>query len=305
MTIDDNRKAIHGKVAAAFARKDLDEVETLLCRLREDDPMSVHTRCFELEWMIARKDRAARAAGDALARDFPGSARAMYLAGRAARQARQHALAADRFREAWRIHPSRTIELALAAALTDAGQLDEAEAILLRHADTSPSAYQRLGWLYERRGDLARAASAYESWLQARPDDNSTRRRLEELRARMMEPEEIIQETEQLVELGEAVPEPLVGPYFDALLRAGRGRDARRFVAERRGAMTAAQARSLAWTAYRMRVPDLALDLFLLALPSYGDDAKLRAAIARLGRETLRDAEVRVAFDRYHAGPGR
>ena len=61
----------------------------------------------------------------------------------------------------------------------------------------------------------------------------------------------------------------------------------------------------MAWTAYRMHVADVALDLFLIALPSYAEDAKQRSIMSRIGRETLRDPEVQRALARYPGGARR
>jgi hypothetical protein len=111
----------------------------------------------------------------------------------------------------------------------------------------------------------------------------------------------VIDEVESLLAFGEPVPPVLVASYLEALLRAARGEDARRFVRERLdpAQVPSPQLVSAAWVCYRLHALDVALELFLAALPHELGNAKLQNTLEKAARECRRVGEVIAAYERH------
>ena len=263
------------------------EAGEILDRLKEQDPLSLETRGLELEHLVfsGRHDQAGPLA-EQLLELFPGSARLHYLAGQLAYRCRDYAKADRHFRESLHLHPHWRTRHLLARTLTQAGRLDEAESALLDLAEQREECLRDLAWLYERKGDDARALETLEAYLAKRPRDAVALGQRLRLRARLMEPRELIEEVDTLLELGEEVPAEVLPVWFDALLRVGEGRRAREFVRLRKGDLDARVATGIGWICYRLQAYDLALELFLAAFAHNRGSVKYLAALESAAART-------------------
>jgi tetratricopeptide (TPR) repeat protein len=240
------------------------EAADILGRLQREDPLGRETRGFELEYHLAT-DRLSEA--DKLARQlcqlFPDSARIWLLAGRVAYRQKRYTEAESCFRESNRIFPSRQAELWLGKTLTQTGKWEEAEALLLSVRQHYDSALLDLGWLYERRGDLDAAVSSYDAYLALHPEHQFASERRLRLKARALEPEDLIEEAERLAEFGEELPDSLYAEYIEKLLTTGQSQRVRDEVKARVDRIDSRVGQRIAWACYRAQAYDLACDLFL------------------------------------------
>src|SRR3990172_950070 len=114
------------------------EAEEILARLKREDPVSRETRGFELEFYLTANRLAE--AGD-LARQlcnlFPDSGRIFFLAGKVAYRQKQYPEAISRFRESQRNYPHWQTQQWLGKTLTQTGQFEEAESLLLSAREQS------------------------------------------------------------------------------------------------------------------------------------------------------------------------
>ena len=282
----------------ALRRHDLGAAEGYLDRLREADPLSVHTRCFELELLVraGRTEEAARLA-ERLAEGLSGSARVLFWCGRAAYRARAWGRAATWLAEAARLAPHWASERWLGKALTQLGRLDEAEPILARLHPDHPVVARDLAWLYERLGDGGRALRFAEEHLERFPEDEQVSVQAVRLRAAELEAGELVEEVEALADLGEGVPEAVLVQYVGELLDSGRDEEARRVARERADRVGSDTRLSLGWLLHKRDVFDLSFPLLLRALPERLEDVKLMSALEKSARRTDRIEELRAAYE--------
>lgn len=280
--------ALRRNLRRALLEHRLDEAEAILARLEREDPLSVQTRGSVLELLLrrGRLDEAERLA-EALVDQCPESARVFYLAGRVHYRRRRYPRAVELLRESVRIADVWRSRHWLGKALTQAGELDEAEAILVGLIEEHPLVSSDLGWVHERRGDLDLALEAYERSLTLRPEDGFIRQAVARVRAGMLGAEALSGEIESLVELGEEVPEELLPEYVESLLTTGRAEEARALIAELRPGLEHRTACRLGWICHRLRIADLAFDLLLHSLSANLTSVKhltaLEADAARAG----------------------
>jgi len=283
-------RILHRNLQHAIAERDADAVQALLDQLAAEDPNSVYTRCLELEWLVvsSRLDEAVRAAEVARQR-FPTSARAHWLAGWAAYRSRRWRDALEAFEESERLHPSPKLRRWIGRTLSQLGDFDRAEPIL--RALGQP-AWLDLSWLCERRGDHAEALALVERHLEHTPDDEWAKTRRERLVARTMEDHEVLEEMEELQELGESVPPALAEQAFRQLLETGRGEEARALVDRQLGGASESEITSWAWIAYRAEELDLACRLFERTFGRNGENPKFLSAYERAAKAAGRVAEL-------------
>lgn len=266
-----------------------EDAEQILGRLKQEDPLSPETRGFELELCLnAGRLGEADTLAKQLCRLFPDSGRISFLAGRAAYQLRDYARAEAHFRESYRIYPHWRTQYWLAKALTQLGLLDEAESLLLAAREQTPNAVLQLAWLYERRNDLDGALKHYEEFLAAHPGHSFALEQRLRVKARMLEPESLIEEAGALAELGEELPAVLFTEYVQKLFDTGQTNKARDEVIGRLESLDAKAGSQLAWICYRAKAYDLACTLFLSNLETnlsyYKYLNALESAAARCGR---------------------
>jgi len=296
---DEPDPAIVRRVTRAIRQGDLDEARRGLDTLRTTAPAAVETRGLELDLLLRSGESvdAARLA-DTLATQFTGSARVQYLAGLAAFRVKDYPAAIERLRESDRLFRQDRTRRQLAKALTRAGELDEAETLLLELVDADASCRVDLSWLYERRGDDARALREIETYIAHHPDDEFARSQKRRLSAAAMTDDDLLEEVETLAELGEDPPNELLPKYCAALVRTGRVAAQREFLAARAASVEPYVVVRMAWECYHLSAWDAALDLFLVAArhARYRREAKIRSAALSAARRTSREAEAGPVF---------
>lgn len=282
----------------AFKRRHLEEASSILLRLREEAPLDVVTRASELELAILSKrlDEAALLCPQLLTA-FPESPRVHLLAGDLDAARKDWKSAIEHYRTSEAIFSHNDTRLRLARALTSAGKLDQAEAILVPLVEVHPFALSSLAWLYERRGEDDRALRHYERALTLRPDDPYLQAQHLRLKGRLLGARDLIEEAENLDMLGEPIPQELQPELLKARLETGQGVEARRWVAEHLAELSPSQARKLGWIAHRALAPDLVVDLFLRALPEFTEDRTLLGALGSSAKKVGRQLEVAERLD--------
>lgn len=286
MTDPPNAALLHN-LRRALRDGDLAEASRVLGHLKHDAPLALEVGALELEWLVRseRLDEADRLARQ-LAGRFPGSPHVRHWTGRAAYKRKRYADAEACFRESARLAPHAMHDHWLGKTLTQLHRYDDAEAMLLRVIEHRPRARADLAWLYELRGDTARALAEAEAYLAAHGDDARVREQRDRLRARAMDGSQLAAEVEALAELGEEVSEPVLAEYVEALLRDGRGAEVRALARARGPALSLRGARSLAWKTYKLQAYDVAFELFSSAFEGCDDKqlSALEAAAKKSGR---------------------
>jgi tetratricopeptide (TPR) repeat protein len=251
----------------ALAENRLKDAEDILLHLKREDPLSQETRGFELE-LLLNSNRAAEALplAEQLCRLFPDSARIAFLAGKSAYRLRHYEQAEAHFRESQRLYPHWKTQQWLGKTLTQAGRFDEAEALLLGTRDSIGGASLDLAWLYERKGDFVTALEVLEAYIAAHPGQAYAEAQRVRLKARMLEPQTLLDEVGALSDLGEEVPAALFPEFVQTLFETGQTEDARSQVGARIKLLDAKAGARVAWVCYRARAYDLAFTLFLAHL---------------------------------------
>ncbi len=276
----------------ALSEGRLQEAEQILAQLKIEDPLSRETRGFELEICLnANRLTEARALARQLCRLFPESGRIFFLAGRVAYKQKHYEEAEAHFRESQRIFPSWHTQHWLGKALTQSGRFDEAESLLLAAREHTDTALLDLAWLHERRDDLDGALKACDDYLAAHPEDTYAEEQRVRIKARMLEPETLIEEVSALKEMGEEVPPSLFPELVEKLFATGETPRAREEVSSKASLLDAKTAVRVAWICYKAKAYDLACTLFLAHLrPNTGNYKymnALEAAAARSNRVPL------------------
>jgi tetratricopeptide (TPR) repeat protein len=277
----------------------LEEAGEILLRLKKEDPLSRETRGLELEFLL-KTDRLAEAQALAqqLCQLFPDSGRIQLLAGQAAYRQKRYSEALACFRESQRIYPHWQTQQWLGKTLTQLGHFDEAESLLLAARENSVQALLDLGWLYERREDWSAAVSVYEAFLKVHPGHRFAASQLTRVRAKQLEPEELIEEAETLAEFGETMPEALFEEYVDKLFATGQAPVAREALLARLQGLDARQGTRLAWVCHHARAYDLACQLFLRHLETNLNSFKYLAALESAAGKCHRLSEVLETYRR-------
>ncbi|TMQ18685.1 MAG: hypothetical protein E6J90_19605 [Deltaproteobacteria bacterium] len=282
----------------------LAEAASILVDLKDEAPLALETGALELELLVrSRRGEDAELLARRLVERFPGSGHVRYWCGRAAYLRRRYSEAEACFRESGRLAPHVMHELWLGKTLTQLQRFDDAEALLVRVVEQRPSARADPAWLHELRGDTARALAVVEAHLADHPDDARVQDQRARLRARSMEPGQLVAEVEELAELGEQVSESVLAEYIEGLLREGRGAEVRTVVHERAPALSARGARSLAWKTYKLQAYDLAFELFAAAFAAGVSDDKQLSAFESAARKSGRVADLIAIYEQ--AAPQR
>lgn len=292
-------QALRHNLQRALRGGKIEEAGEILARLKREDPLSRETRGLELEMLLA-SDRLpeAGALAEQLCRLFPDSARILFLAGKTAYRLKQYEAAEWRFRESHRAHPQWQAQYWLGKTLTQAGRFDEAEALLLAAREHSHFAALDLAWLYERKNDLEVALRHCEDFLKQEPGQGYALAQRLRLKARMLEPDALVEEVDALAELGQEVSEALLPEYIEKLFETGQTVRARQEIAARRGRMGMRLGVRLAWICYRARAYDLACGLFLEFLEGQLSNFKYLAALETAARRSEQRRQVDEAYTR-------
>ncbi len=290
-------EALRQNLRAALLRRDIPEAAQVLARLKREDPLSAHTRGFELEFYIESNQLAeASALADQLCRAFPDSARIRFLAGKLEYRRKHYEAAESHLRESQHIYPSSQTLYWLGKTLTQEGRFDEAEPLLLSVRGQNPWANMALAWLYERKGDFDAALKACEAFLELHPGNAYAAAQRGRIRAKMLEPEQLIEEAEALAEFGETMPEEVFPEYIQRLFETGQTPQARDGIIKRMPSLDRKESVQLAWVCYRFQAFDLACTLFLTQLKANVSDFKYLAALEAAARKCGRLAQVLEAY---------
>jgi tetratricopeptide (TPR) repeat protein len=275
----------------------LEEAVDILGLLKLEAPLSKETRGFELEVLLRRgRLEEAEALASQLIRLFPDSARILFLCGKVAYRLKRYAEAENHFRECQRIYPSPQTQLWLGKTLTQRGVWDEAESSLLAARNHYSSAHLDLGWLYERKGDLPAALKCYEAQLALHPTDDFARQQQLRLKAKMLDPRELVSEVETLSDVGESVSDAVFPEYIATLFQTGKNQKARREIQQRMGQLDPKLAVQLAWVCHHAQAFDLSCTLFLQNVETNLSNFKYLAALESAAGKCNRLVEVMAAY---------
>ena len=292
--------ALQHNLRQALSIGRVNEAETILARLKKEDPLSAATRGFELE-LLLNSGRIAEA--DALARQlcrlFPDSARIIFLAGRVNYRQKRYEPAEGHFRESLRLYPHWRTRHWLGKTLTQAGKFEEAESLLQMVVDHNRYALLDLGWLHERRNDLDAALKAYDEFLAENPGHTYASEQQTRIRARMLDPEDLISEVGALVDMDEEIPQALFPEFVRTLFETGQSPRAREEIQAKAGRLEAKVAVQVAWVCYRAQAYDVACDLFLQHLGVNKSNIKYLVALESAADKCKRLPDVIAAYKTY------
>lgn len=287
-------------------RSDLREAGEVLERLRSTDPLGLATRELELEYLVRmRRLGEADALGRQLLEQFPGSSKIHYLNGHSAYLNKDYRRAVQHLQEAQRLHPFWKYRRWLGKALTQLGELDEAEALLLEVEAERHDCSADLAWLYQRKGDFGRAIELLEERTKMFPDDAFLRDHLQRLRVRELEPEEVQEEVELMQSLGEGVSAEMIPGYVRSLLTTGQGKKARDYVGQQRSEWDIRVLRSVAWDCHHLQAYDLATALFLEVFLQEKSNVKFLAALEKAADRCGRLEELIAHYEAHAANDKR
>lgn len=278
-----------------------EQAQALLDRLKSEDPLSVETRGLELEFLVflGRLDEAQRLATQ-LCRVFPDSGRIQFLSGKTAYRQRRYEDALHHFEESHRIVPHWRSRYWMGKTLTQLGAFDRALDCLEQVRAKNPYVENDLAWLFERMGQVEKAIKALERHLKVVPDDRGASARLVKLKGTLLEPQSLIEEVDELQEMGEEIPEHLLPLFVENLIRCGQIERARQTVRANTRRLPSNVGLNVAWVCYRLQIFDLAFDLFLSQLETRARDFKMLNALEQTARKIDRLGALKEAY--FEAG---
>ncbi|MCI0446825.1 tetratricopeptide repeat protein [bacterium] len=286
-------KTLKYNLQRALGKGCLHDAEEILARIKKEDPVSRETRSLELEFYLAanRFDEANEIARQ-LRNLFPDSAHILFLAGKLAYRQKQYAEAASRLRESYNIEASWQTQWWLGKALTQSGQFEEAESHLLSACERSPHVLLDLAWLYERMNDLEGSMKAYQKYLDQNPGHAFASEQLVRIKAKMLEPEALIEEVDSISEMEESISQGLLPEFVQRLFEMGQSIRAREEVLARQKNLDPKVAVRVAWVCYRSQAYDLASSLFLAHLHNNVSNYKYLTALESAAAKSLRLVQV-------------
>ncbi|MEN8132464.1 MAG: tetratricopeptide repeat protein [Pseudomonadota bacterium] len=286
-------KALRTNLKHALRQGDLAQAADIVGRLKEEEPLSVHTRGLELEYLIAAGQwTLATPMVAQLLEMFPNSARLHYLAARVYYHDKVYRQALVHFQESERIHSHWLTRQWLGKTYTQLGQFSQAEALLVGLLSEHPWVNMDLAWLYERSQQPGRALKYVEDYLSLSPDDAFAQAQCQRLRAASLGPQALMSEVDSLLEFDEPIPEGMLPVYVQRLLETGQGAQARHFIYQYSSLWQAQQAASMAWVCHRFQAYDLALHLFLIGLPDNTGNYKYLSALESAAQHCKRVDEL-------------
>jgi tetratricopeptide (TPR) repeat protein len=278
----------------------MDAAEDILERLKKEDPLGQETRGFELEFYLnSSRFAEADVLAEQLCRLFPDSARILFLAGKLAYRRKHYEEAEAHFRESHRLYPHWQTQHWLGKTLTQAGKFEEAESLLLLTLERHRYALLDLAWLYERRNDLEAALKTYDDFLAENPGNSYASEQRLRIRAKRMEPEDLMSEMGALADLGEEMPASLFPEYVQKLFETGQTPRAREEIAARMQKMDSRAAVRVAWVCYQAQAYDLACTLFLAHLDANKSNYKYLRALESAADKCGRLTEVAAAYKTF------
>ncbi|MGH8499100.1 MAG: tetratricopeptide repeat protein [Methylococcales bacterium] len=286
-------RVLRRNLKQSLRNRQLCESEDLINQLKTEDPLSLETRGLELEFLIARENWPhAQKLAEQLQRLYPESARIRFLNGRLEYRHKRYDAALYFFEESNRLHPHWITQRWLGKTYTQQGKFEHAEALLLSVLDNQLAVDLDLAWLYERSDQPFRALTYVQSYLEKHPDEPFAKQREIRLKAQTMQPEILSSELSLLLELDEDLPPGMLPAYLNYLLESGQTQSARDFLSKYQVRLDRNTGTSLAWVCYKLQAYDLAMDLFIQALPDKIHDVKYLSALESAARHCNRIAEL-------------
>lgn len=286
-------RVLRRNLKQSLRNRHLHESENLIDQLKIEDPLSLETRGLELEFLIAKGSwREAQNLAEQLHRLYPESARIQFLSGRLKYRHKQYDEALHFFEESNRLHPHWITQRWLGKTYTQQGKFEHAESLLLSVVDGHIAVNLDLAWLYERSDQPLRALAQVRSYLENRPDDPFAKDQEIRLKAQTVQPETLSSDIDVLLELDEEIPLGMLPAYLSFLLESGQSQSARDFLSKYRSRLDRNTIASLAWVCYKLQAYDLAMDLFIQALPDKIRDVKYLSALESAARHCNRIAEL-------------
>jgi tetratricopeptide (TPR) repeat protein len=227
-----------------------------------------------------------------LLRLHPESARILFLSGRLKYRDKLYDQALHLFEESNRLHPHWITRRWLGKTYTQQGDFERAESLLLSVLDGHVAVNLDLAWLYERSDQPLRALGLVQSYLENHPDDPFAKDQEIRLKAQTVPPETLSADIDLLLELDEQIPLGMLPSYLTFLLESGKSQSARDFLSKHRVRFDRNTIASLAWVCYKLQAYDLAMDLFIQALPDKIRDVKFLSALESAARHCNRLAEL-------------
>ncbi len=288
---------LRNNLRLALTRGELSEAENILSRLKKEDPLSKETRGLELEFYLnSNRMSEAQSLADQLCVLFPDSSRILFLAGKLAYRQKRYESAVMRLRESNRVYPSRQTEYWLGKTLTQLGDFDEAESLLIPASEQMDHALLDLAWLYDRKNDLQAALSAYQQYLKHHPENHFAVEQSVRIKAKMLDPETLIEEMDALTGMGEETSDALFPEFVQRLFETGQTPRAREEVTGRLEKTDARMSVRLAWICYKAQAYDLACSLFLKHVDVNLTNFKLLNALETAATKASRIPQVLSAY---------
>jgi tetratricopeptide (TPR) repeat protein len=296
-------RVLRRNLKQSLRTRQIRESEELINQLKIDDPVSLETRGFELELLIAKKSwDEARGLAAQLHRLYPGSARIQFLCGRLQYRLKQYDAAREFFEESNRLHPHWIARRWLGKTCTQQGEFDEAESLLLSVLENRLSVNLDLAWLYERTDQPQRALGYVRSYLEKRPNDKFAKSQEIRLKAQTVQPETLSGDINLMLELDEEIPLGMLPSYLTFLLESGQTQSARDFLAKTRSRLDRGTSTSLGWVCYKLQAFDLATDLFLEGFPDRIGDVKYLSVLEYSARRCGRVDELIARYEQEALG---
>ena len=284
----------------ALKRGRLDEATILLNNIKDAEPLAIATRGFELEFLIkSGRRQEAVILGDQLLAQFPESSRIQFLVGDLAYQNRNYDKAEACFRESGRLFPHWRSRWRLGQTLTQLNRLDEARPLLEELVTQFYFINRDLAWCYERSGAIDQAIACHQKLLAAEPSSQASKANLERLKALQLEPEELVEELDNLTELGEEVPDHLLPDYVARLFSTGQAIRVRNMIAEKAGSFSPALALKVGWNCFHAKAYDLAFDLLLKDFAGRKTGVKYLGALESAALKSGRTHDLVKVYEEY------
>ncbi len=269
-------KTLARNLKSALGQRDWPLAQSALLQLQQVEPLSIQTRGFELELLIKQKHwQQARPLLEQLLVLFPQSPRIHFLAGHFHYHLQNYAKAIIEFRESHQYHPHWKTQRWIGKSLTQIGELDEAESVLLSVKNYSVLVLLDLAWLHERRQKPKIAMPFVADYLRIYPDDSYAQAQHLRLSSHVAEPQILIDDVEALLALDEAVPDEVLPQYIAGLLEGGKSGKVRQFIQQHQSKFSQSLRTELGWICHKNQAYDLVMILFLSVLEQHLYDFKL------------------------------
>ena len=272
--------ALKRNIKQWLLQSQLQHAQAALNELKQLEPLSLETRGLELEWLLkSRQYTQAGQVSTQLLNLFPQSSRIHYLSGQLAYRLKQYAGALSAFDESYRLSPYWHIERYIGKTLTQAGNFDRAEPLLLRLVNQHPICLMDLAWLYERKQQYSKARSNIQQYLKFRPQDEFAKKQLQRLQVHQLSTRQLVEEVQALDDFDENIPPELLSEYISDRLSHGEGKAIRQWINKHLQDIKSGDALQPGWACFHGKAFDLAYTLMVREFSSQYQNDKYRTAL--------------------------